>query len=196
MNEIVLEDLATSFAGIKNKLGELIELVNDKEDWDTFEEIQRNILASREMAVLVLTLLNAIFEATKDKEDFVATLATTLDKLVKVNGLLEIFDGIAFKMALSSVYDTIYGNEKVAKVAADIEAKVKQLLIMLETPDPVVEPEVTESTEVEAETVVEETPVVDEEEIPVVDEDDDSETLIDEKEFESFLLDDSDEKSE
>lgn len=128
MNDATLTEIMTSIEELKKSIVVYFENVNDKEDWDTISEITRNLLASKQMAITVLTLLYACIQASKDKEDFITTTATALDKITKLNGILEMFDGVAFKMAVTSLYEKIYGDEKSAAIIANVENKIAQLL--------------------------------------------------------------------
>ena len=123
--------IKTDLSLLKEKIIAFVEMINTKDDWDSIDEIKRNLLESKEVSILILSILEALLTASKNKESFIDGLAQICDDAIKLNGFLELFDKPVFKMGIGVAYDSIYNNPKVITISDELLIKITKILTIL-----------------------------------------------------------------
>ena len=126
-----IKEITTDLAALKDKIVAFVEMINSKDDWDSIDEIKRNVLESKDLTILLLTIIATLLKTSQNKELFVDSLAQICDDAIKLNGVLELFDKPVFKMGISAGYDVIYSNEKFKITSADVLVKIEKMLVIL-----------------------------------------------------------------
>jgi len=123
--------ITTDLAVLKEKIVAFIEMINSKDDWDSIDEIKRNVLESKEVSILILSIVSALLNAAKNKDTFVEDLAQICDDAIKLKGIAELFDKPIFKVGISVGYDAVMENSKFKTISDDVLVKVDQILNVL-----------------------------------------------------------------